>query len=84
MDPAGQGVQTTRPDNGNYAQNGQADGADGQTGHGGPGLYSGLGAQLGREDQIACSEEHGEQGKANQQLLFSAELLHRISFAPLK
>ena len=44
MDPAGQGVQTARPDNGDHAQNGQADGADGQTGHGGPGLYSGLGA----------------------------------------
>ncbi len=43
MDPAGQGIQTACPDHGDDAQNGQADGADGQTGHGGPGLYSGLG-----------------------------------------
>ena len=83
MDPAGQGIQTACPDHGDDAQNGQADGADGQTGHGGPGLYPGLGPQLRREDQITGSKEHGEQGKANQQLLFSAELLHRVNFAPL-
>lgn len=43
MDSAGQGIQTACPDHGDDAQNGQADGADGQTGHGGPGLYPGLG-----------------------------------------
>ena len=52
---------------GHHAQNGQAHGAERKACHGGPGMYAGLGAQKGREDQIARAEKHGKQCQAAEQ-----------------
>ena len=78
VDPAAQGVQPARAGHRHHPQHGQAHGADGHAGHGRPGVNPRLGPQSGGKDQVACSEEHGEQSEAHQQKLFSILFFHSV------
>ena len=71
--PLGQLGQPPGPGYGHHACNGQADGADGKPGKGQPEAGACLCPQIGRKDQVACSEKHGKEGEPDQQLFFAAE-----------
>ena len=54
----------------------QDDGTDREPGKGRPEVRSGLRTEIGRKNQVACSEEHREQGKTDEQQLFAFQRLH--------
>ena len=58
MYPSGQPGEPARPRHGDHPEDGEADGAEREPGHGGPGACPGLRAEKGREDQIPRPEEH--------------------------
>ena len=78
MDPPGQRRQTARPGHRCHARDGQTDGADGKAYKSEPERRPGLCAEEGREDEVACSEEHREQGEPHQKELFAPEGLSGI------
>ena len=78
MDPPGQRRQTARPGHRCHARDGQADGADGKAHKSEPERRPGLCAEKGREDEVACPEEHREQGEPHQKELFAPEGLSGI------
>ena len=58
MDPPGQRRQTACPGHCCHARDGQTDGADGKAHQSEPERRPGLCAEEGREDEVACPEEH--------------------------
>ena len=66
MDPLSQLIHAACPGHGDDAQYRQTNRADGKANDGEPGHRPGLGGNARRENQVARSKEHGEQGKTNQ------------------
>ncbi len=70
------------PGYGHHACNGQADGTDGKPGKGQPEAGACLCPQIGRKDQVACSEKHGKEGEPDQQLFLPRRVLVCMKHRP--
>ena len=77
MDSPGKFIKAAGMSDSDNTKDGESDGSDGKSQHSQRGFGTSHGAEIGREDQIAGSKEHGKKGKAYQHPVTGGQSVHK-------